>query len=94
MKRCCLFSFMDIGWPAAVHGMADGGMLGQLVLQIHHGFGAADKEDGISVVQAPYLVRGEQLFATMSSDELRQFPNKKIRGHREQRLLKMTSDFE
>ena len=59
LKRCCLFSFMDIGWPAAVHGMADGGMLGQLVLQIHHGFGAADKEDGISVVQAPYLVRGE-----------------------------------
>ena len=62
---------MDIGWPAAVHGMADGGMLGQLVLQIHHGFGAADKEDGISVVQAPYLVRGEQLFATMSSDEFK-----------------------
>ena len=71
LKRCCLFSFMDIGWPAAVHGMADGGMLGQLVLQIHHGFGAADKEDGISVVQAPYLVRGEQLFATMSSDEFK-----------------------
>lgn len=62
---------MNIGWPAAVHGVADGRMLGKLVLQIHDRPGAADEQDGVPVVQAAHLIRGEQLFATKSSDELK-----------------------
>lgn len=52
---------MNIGRPAAVHGVADGRVLGELVLQIHDRPGAADEQDGISVVQAAHLIRGEQL---------------------------------
>lgn len=52
---------MNIGWPAAVHGVADGRMLGKLVLQIHDRPGAADEQDGIPVVQAAHFIRGEQL---------------------------------
>lgn len=62
---------MNIGRPAAVHGVADGRMLGELVLQIHDRPGAADEQDGIPVVQAAHFIRGEQLFATMSSDEFK-----------------------
>ena len=43
---------MNIGRPAAVHGVADGRVLGELVLQIRDRPGAADEQDGISVVQA------------------------------------------
>ena len=52
---------MNIGRPAAVHGVADGRMLGELVLQIHDRPGAADEQDGIPVVQAAHFIRGEQL---------------------------------
>ena len=62
---------MNIGWPAAVHGVADGRMLGKLVLQIHDRPGAADEQDGVPVVQAAHLIRGEQLSATLSSGEFR-----------------------
>lgn len=62
---------MNIGRPAAVHGVADGRVLGELVLQIHDRPGAADEQDGIPVVQAAHFIRGEQLFATLSSDEFK-----------------------
>ena len=62
---------MNIGWSSAVYGVADGRVVGQLILQIHDGLGAPDEEDGVSVVQAPHLVRREQFFATMSSDEFK-----------------------
>ena len=57
-------AFMDIGRSTAIHRVADGGVVGQLILQIHDGPGAPDEEDGVSVVQAPHLVRREQLPAT------------------------------
>lgn len=72
MERCCLFSFMNVGRSAAIHGVADSRMVGQFILQVHDGLGAPDEEDGISVVQATHLVRGEQFFTTMSSDEFKE----------------------
>ena len=52
---------MNIGRPTAIYSVANGRMVGQLILQIHDGLGAPDEEDGVSVVQAPHLIRGEQL---------------------------------
>ena len=62
---------MDVGRPTAVHCVSDGRMPGEVVFQIHDRLGASDEEDGVSVVQRPHLIRGEQLFATMSSDEFK-----------------------
>ena len=67
---------MDVGRPAAVHCVSDGRMPGEVVFQIHDRLGASDEEDGVSVVQRPHLVRSEQLFATMSSDELKKLSKK------------------
>ena len=54
-------AFMDIGRSAAIHRVADGGVVGQLILQIHDGLGSPDEEDSVSVVQAAHLIRSEQL---------------------------------
>ena len=62
---------MDVGRTAAVHRVSDGRVPGEVVFQIHDRLGASDEEDGVSVVQRPHLVRSEQLFATMSSDEFK-----------------------
>ena len=47
---------VDVGRPAAIDGMADGRVLGQLVLQIHDRLRPPDEEDGVAVVQPPYLI--------------------------------------
>ncbi len=54
---------VDVGRPAAVNGMTDGGVFGQLVLQVHHWLGAPDEQDGVAVVQPPYFIRGQQFAA-------------------------------
>ena len=54
---------VDVGRSAAVNGMVDGGMFGQLVLQVHHRLGAADEQDGIAVVQPPHLIWSQQFAA-------------------------------
>ena len=76
-----LFLMVDVGRPAAVDGVADGGVFGQLVLQIHHRLGAPDEQDGVAVVQPPHLIRGQQFSATLSSGELKETPhNSKLCG--------------
>ena len=62
---------VDIRRPAAVNGVADGGVFGQLVLQVHHRLGAPDEQDGAAVVQPPHLIWGQQFTATLSSGELK-----------------------
>ena len=62
---------VDVGRSAAQRGLADGGMLHEIVLLIHHGLCAPDEQDRIPVVQLPHLIRGQQLFATLSSDEFK-----------------------
>ena len=56
---------VNIRRPAAVNGVADGGVFGQLVLQVHDWFGPPDEQDGIAVVQLPHLVWGQQFAATL-----------------------------
>ena len=51
---------VDVGRPAAVNGVADGGVFGQLVLQVHHRLGAPDEQDGVAVVQPTHLIWGQQ----------------------------------
>lgn len=46
-------------------------MVHEIILFIHDRACAADEQQCIAVVQLPHLVRGQQLFATMSSDELK-----------------------
>lgn len=40
-----LLLVVDVGRPASVNSVADGGVLGQLVLQVHDRLGAPDEED-------------------------------------------------
>ena len=47
---------VDVGRPAAVNGVADGGVFGQLVLQVHNRLGAPDEQDGVAVVQPTHLI--------------------------------------
>ena len=54
---------VDVGRPAAVYGMADGGVFGEVVLQVHHGLRAPDEQDGVAVVQPPHLIWGQQFAA-------------------------------
>ena len=54
---------MDVGRPAAVNGVADGGVFGQLILQVHDWLGAPDEQDGVAVVQSTHLVWSEQFAA-------------------------------
>ena len=60
---------VDIGQPTAVNGVADGGVLGQFVLQVHDRLGASDEQDGVAVVQLPHFVGSQQFPATLSSGE-------------------------
>ena len=62
---------VDVGRPAAVNGVADGGVFRQLVLQVHDRFRASDEQDGVAVVQPPYLIWGQQFTATLSSGEFK-----------------------
>ena len=54
---------VDVGRPAAVYGVADGGVFGQLVLQVHHRLGSPDEQDGVAVVQPAHLIWGQQFAA-------------------------------
>ena len=54
---------VDVGRPAAVYGVADSGVFGQLILQVHHRLGAPDEQDGVAVVQPPHLIWGQQFAA-------------------------------
>ena len=53
---CGFVLMVNIRRPASVDGVADGGMLHQVVFEIHDGFRAADKEDRVAVVQHTDLV--------------------------------------
>ena len=59
---------VDVGRPTAVNGVTDGGVIGQLVLQIHHRLGAPDEQDGVAVVQPTHLIWSQQFTATLSSE--------------------------
>ena len=48
---------VDIGRPASINSVADGGVLGQLVLKVHDRLGAPDEEDSVAVVQHPHFIR-------------------------------------
>ena len=54
---------MKVGRLAAVNGMADRRVFGQLVFQIHNGFRTAYEQDGVPVIKLAHLVRGEQFSA-------------------------------
>jgi len=71
-----LFLMVDVGRPAAVNGVPDGGVFRQLILQIHHRLGAPDEQDGVAVVQPPHFIGGQQFSATLSSDELKNIAKK------------------
>ena len=62
---------MDVGRSAAQGGLADGGMLHEIVLLIHHGLCTSNEQDRIPVVQLAHLIRGQQLFAIMSSGKFK-----------------------
>ena len=65
---------VDVGRSAAVNGVADGGVFGQLIL--HHRLGAPDEQNGVAVVQPTHLIWGQQFTATLSSDELKNIAKK------------------
>ena len=69
---------MDIRRPAVQRGIADSVVFHEVVLQIHDRPGTADEQNGVLVVQPPHLVRRQQLFATMSSDELKKSVAKRL----------------
>ena len=46
-------------------------MVHEIILFIHDRACAADEQQRITVVQLPHLVWGQQLLATMSSDEFK-----------------------
>ena len=46
-------------------------MVREIILFVHDRACAADEQQRIAVVQFPYLVRGQQFFATLSSDEFK-----------------------
>ena len=46
-------------------------MVHEIVLFIHDRACTANEQQRVAVVQLPHLVRGQQLFATMSSDEFK-----------------------
>lgn len=49
----------------------DGGVLHQVILQVHDWLDAPDEQQAVVVVQLADLVRCQQLFATLSSDEFK-----------------------
>lgn len=54
---------VDVGRSAAIHRIADGRMLHELILFVHHRPCAADEQDAIPVIQHPHLVRRQQFSA-------------------------------
>lgn len=54
---------MDVGRPAAVRGVVDGGVAHQFILQIHDGFRDPDEENGVSVVQSAHFIWGQQFLS-------------------------------
>ena len=64
-------SVMDVRRCTAQRAARDCGMVHEIILFIHDRACAADEQQRIAVVQLPHLVRGQQFFATMSSDELK-----------------------
>ena len=67
---------MDIGRCAAERAVRDRWMVHEIVLFIHDRACTANEQQRIAVVQLSNLVRGQQLFATMSSDELKKLSKK------------------
>lgn len=62
---------VDVGRSAAQRGLTDSWVLHKVIFLIHHRLCASDEQDCIPVVQLAHLVRGQQLFATLSSDEFK-----------------------
>ena len=62
---------VDVGGSSAQRGLVDGGVPHQVVLQVHDWFGTPDEQQAVVVVQLADFVRGQQFFATMSSDEFK-----------------------
>lgn len=62
---------VDVGRTAAQRGLVDGRVLHKVIFLVHHGLGPADEQNRIPIVQLAHLVRGQQLFATLSSDEFK-----------------------
>ena len=58
---------VDVGRPAAINGVADGGVFGQLILQVHHRLGAPDEQDGVAVVQPTHLIWSQQFVSVKPS---------------------------
>ena len=54
---------VDVGRSAAVNGVADGGVFGQLILQVHHRLGTPYEQDGVAVIQPPHFIWGQQFAA-------------------------------
>ena len=50
---------VDVGWSAAVNGVVDGGVLCQIVFQVHDRLGPSDEQNGVVVIQPPYFVWGK-----------------------------------
>ena len=63
---------MNVGRCAAEGTVRDCRMVHKIVLLVHDRTCAADEQQRIAVVQLPHLVRGQQFFATMSSDEFKE----------------------
>lgn len=62
---------VDVGGSSAQRGLVDGGVPHQVVLQVHDWFGTPDEQQAVVVVQLADFVRGQQFFATLSSDEFK-----------------------
>ena len=69
---------MDIGRCAAEGTVRDCRMVHKIVLLVHDRTCAADEQQRIAVVQLPHLVRCQQLFTIMSSDELKKSVAKRL----------------
>ena len=52
---------VNVGRTAAQRGLANGGMLHEVIFLIHQGLCPTDEQDCIPVVQLAHLVRGQQL---------------------------------
>lgn len=62
---------MDVRGGSAVLSEFDTGMLFQRVFGVNDRGLPSDQEDGLGIIQRPHLIRSQQLFATMSSDEFK-----------------------
>ena len=64
-------SVMDVRRCTAKRAARDCGMVHEIVLFIHARACTANEQQRIAVVQLSHLVRGQQFFATLSSDEFK-----------------------